>query len=62
MAQIAKALKKDLEQPTVASQIKIDVNCDHEWELKDDSFDHEFGCEQIQYYECVKCEETKDLD
>ena len=36
--------------------------CDHDWELKDDSFDHEFGCEQIQYYECVNCEATRDLD
>lgn len=39
-----------------------EIECDHEWELKDDSFDHELGCEQIQYFECAYCEETKDLD
>ncbi len=29
--------------------------CDHDWELIDDSFDHEYGCEQILYYSCTKC-------
>lgn len=34
--------------------------CDHDWQLCDDSFDHEFGTEQIPpYYECQKCGERK---
>ena len=35
---------------------------DHDWELQDDSFDHEFGCEQIQYYRCEICDAEKDLE
>lgn len=33
--------------------------CDHEWKFIDDSFDHEFGTEQIYYDECQKCGETR---
>jgi len=36
--------------------------CDHEWKMIDDSFDHEFGTEQIYYYECEHCGATKDLE
>ena len=32
--------------------------CDHEWEFIDDSFDHEWGCEQAHSWECQKCGET----
>lgn len=35
--------------------------CDHDWQFRDDSFDHEFGCEQIHSWECSKCGETKPL-
>lgn len=35
---------------------------DHHWELQDASFDHEFGCEQVYYYECQHCGKTKDLE
>lgn len=31
--------------------------CDHEWKNIDDSFDHEFGTEQIFYSRCTKCGE-----
>lgn len=34
-------------------------DCDHEWEVRDDSFDHEFGTEVIIYEKCVKCELTR---
>jgi hypothetical protein len=37
-------------------------DCDHEWELVDDSFDHEYGCERIVYYVCTKCDAQKDVD
>lgn len=29
--------------------------CDHDWEEVDDSFDHEYGTEQIHYRRCLKC-------
>lgn len=32
---------------------------DHDWELQDDSFDHEFGTKVIVYYECQNCGATK---
>jgi hypothetical protein len=34
----------------------------HEWELIDDSFDHQFGVELIYYYQCAHCGLTKDAD
>ena len=34
--------------------------CEHEWEFEDDSFDHEFGTEVIQYYVCIHCGEVAD--
>ncbi len=33
--------------------------CDHEWQVQDDSFDHEFGTEKVIYERCVKCDETR---
>ena len=38
-----------------------DSEFDHDFDLKDDSFDHEYGVEIIQYYECQKCGLTIDL-
>lgn len=34
--------------------------CDHEWTHVDASFSHEFGTEQIHFWECEKCGETTD--
>lgn len=31
------------------------VECDHEWEVIDDSFDHEYGCEVIVFERCEFC-------
>lgn len=36
--------------------------CDHEWEDVDDSFDHEFGTEQIHFRRCAKCGEESECD
>ena len=36
--------------------------CDHEWEEVDDSFDHEYGTEQIHFRRCVKCGEETEVD
>lgn len=35
---------------------------DHDHELQDDSFDHEYGVEQIYYYVCQECGHTRDLE
>jgi len=44
------------------SATKKTARCDHELVIKDDSFDHEFGCEQIFYYECELCGATHEDD
>jgi hypothetical protein len=36
--------------------------CDHDWIEVDDSFDHEYGTEQIFYYVCAKCDATKERE
>lgn len=33
--------------------------CDHDWQIRDDSFDHEFGTEVVVCWECEKCGEQK---
>lgn len=40
------------------------VMCDsgHELIIINDSFDHEFGCEQIFYYQCSVCDATHEED
>lgn len=35
---------------------------DHEWEFRDDSFDHEFGTERVWYWECERCGATRDVE
>ena len=35
--------------------------CDHDWVFMDESFDHEFGCQQVYYWKCALCEATRDL-
>lgn len=35
--------------------------CDHDWRIRDDSFDHEFGTEVLVCWECEKCGATKEL-
>lgn len=34
---------------------KLQDKCEHEWEHIDDSFDHEFGTEQIHCWRCESC-------
>ena len=33
--------------------------CDHDWEVVDDSFDHEYGCERIVFERCALCDEER---
>ncbi len=35
---------------------------DHDWEEQDDSFDHEFGTEQIYFNLCLRCLATTEVD
>lgn len=34
---------------------------DHDWEFQDDSFDHEFGTEQIHYFKCNRCGREREM-
>lgn len=43
------------EEPTVPDPALDELNCDHEWEVIDDSFDHAFGTEKIVYERCKHC-------
>jgi len=38
------------------------TTCDHEWEFQDDSFDHEFGTEQIHFWRCKLCDATREVE
>jgi len=42
--------------------MNIESPCDHEWEFVDDSFDNEYGTEQVHYFRCSKCDATKDME
>ena len=35
---------------------------DHIWKLQDDSFDHEYGTQQIFYFICTECGAERGLD
>lgn len=43
----------------VALREELQKVCDHEWIHQDNSFDHEFGTEQVHSYLCEKCGLTK---
>lgn len=49
----------NLEAEEERAKLEAQSLCDHEWKPVDDSFDHEYGCEQIHYWRCDKCELTK---
>lgn len=40
-------------------QAELQKVCDHDWQHIDDSFDHEFGTEQLHSCLCEKCGATK---
>jgi len=37
-------------------------NCDHDLQVIDDSFEHQYGCEEILYYQCSICDATSKED
>lgn len=38
------------------------IECDHDWEHVDESFDHEFGTEQVYFKRCRLCDAVIDDD
>lgn len=38
------------------------MECDHDWEVVDDSFDHEYGCERIVFERCRLCDAEQEYD
>jgi hypothetical protein len=36
--------------------------CDHDWEVVDDSFSHEFGTQVVVYQRCLICDAVSDYD
>lgn len=51
---IAKATAATCDKETTA------VECEHDWEVVDDSFDHEFGTQKIVFERCLKCDAEQD--
>lgn len=41
--------KEDNAKKTIRELIEDEIDCEQEWELVDDSFDHEFGTEKVIY-------------
>lgn len=39
-----------------------DQACDHEWEVIDESFDHEYGTEIIVFERCSVCSAERDYN
>ena len=57
--------KSEKQNHKVASSSNRDLLCadgDHELDVIDDSYDHEYGCEQVFYYRCSVCDATHDED
>jgi hypothetical protein len=38
----------------------LKADCDHAWEVVDDSYDHEFGTENIVFERCIHCDEERE--
>jgi hypothetical protein len=38
------------------------AECDHDWEVCNESFNHEYGCEQIWVDRCRLCDEERPHD
>jgi hypothetical protein len=35
---------------------------DHEWQFQDDSFDHEYGGQQVHYWLCEECGAEREME
>ena len=38
------------------------VECDHDWQVVDESFDHEYGREKVVFVRCQKCDLERDYE
>ena len=45
-----------------AADLDTKQECDHEWVIQDDSFDHEYGTEVIRYFVCKHCDAVRDIE
>ena len=61
-SKVAIKAKEDSGFGSVITIAAITEECDHEWEVIDESFDHEMGCEQIIYLQCSVCGKEKKYD
>lgn len=56
-------LKPDDPHPCAVGKLEDgSVEYDHDWEFVDDSFDHEYGTEQVHYFACSRCEMTRNVE
>ena len=53
-------LARDMHNDALAADAHRQSLCDHDWRFRNDSFDHEYGCERVHFYECQRCGATKD--
>jgi len=59
-AKIAIKAKEAAGFGNVITLAEMTEECDHEWEVVDDSFDHEFGCEKIVFERCLVCDAERE--
>lgn len=59
---VAIKAKEDAGFATVITLAEMTEECDHEWEVIDDSFDHALGCEQIVFQRCAVCGKEREYD
>lgn len=52
----------ECEQTSSGNSVLLCVDGDHDLSIIDDSFDHEYGCEQVFYYQCDECGATHQDD
>ena len=54
--------QSDSQSDSPSDSDSLKTECDHDWEFVDDSFDHEFGCEQIHYWVCSICDTQREME
>lgn len=52
----------EMRQALVQLADAVRGECDHKWDVVDDSFDHEFGCEQIVFQRCELCGQSREYN
>lgn len=52
------ASNANIDIDTAAVEMSDESRIDHDWQFRDDTFDHEFGVEVIRYWQCERCGQT----